>query len=90
MSNRQIKNPIISPSKIDLADYFRNPSSPKQKQYEVIRAIVLDGDSIENVTKRFGYKKSTVYSLLRDAKAGKIELFPVVKKVYSKDEPGKM
>ena len=32
------------------------------------------------MAKTFGYKKSTIYSLIRDAKAGKIKLFPIVKK----------
>jgi len=46
----------------------------------LIRAIVIDGDSIEETAKRYGYKPSTAYSLLRDSRAGKIELFPAVKK----------
>jgi len=63
-----------------LGDYFKKPVSPRQKQYETIRAIAIDGNSVEDTAKRFGYKACTVYSLLRDAKAGRIELFPVVKK----------
>jgi len=63
-----------------MADYFKNPASPKQKQYEAIRAIVIDEKPIEVATKRYGYKAGTIYSLLRDARAGKIELFPAVKK----------
>jgi transposase len=78
MTNRQNKT-LIS-TEVDLADYFKNPASSRQKHYEVIRAIAIDGESIEGAAKRYGYKGSTVYSLLRDAKAGKIELFPVVKK----------
>ena len=65
---------------INMADYFKNPASPKQKQYEAIRAIVIDEKPIEVATKRYGYKAGTIYSLLRDARAGKIELFPAVKK----------
>jgi len=65
---------------INMADYFKKPASPKQKQYEAIRAIVIDGKPIEVATKRYGYKVGTIYSLLRDARAGKIELFPAVKK----------
>lgn len=70
---------LISP-KFDLADYFKNPTSPRQKQYEAIRAIIIDGESVETVAKRYGYKTATVYSLIRDAKAGKIKLFPIVPK----------
>ena len=65
---------------INMADYFKKPGSPKQKHYEAIRAIVIDGESIEGVAKRYGYKESTVYSLLRDAGTGRVELFPAVKK----------
>ncbi|MEA3417651.1 MAG: hypothetical protein U9R02_16160 [Thermodesulfobacteriota bacterium] len=78
MTNRQ--NKILINIGIDLLDYFKNPVSHRQKQYEVIRAIAIGGESIEDAAKRYGYKASSVYSLLRDARAGKIELFPAVKK----------
>ncbi len=78
MTNRQ--NKTLINIGIDLLDYFKNPVSHRQKQYETIRAIAIGGESIEDVAKRYGYKASTVYSLLRDARAGKIELFPAVKK----------
>ena len=78
MTNRQ--NKTLIGTKVNLADYFKNPASPRQKQYETIRAIAIDGESVEDAAKRYGYKASTVYSLLRDAKAGRIELFPAVKK----------
>jgi len=64
----------------ELADYFIHPISQRQKQYEAIRAIVVDNHSIDQVAKRFGYKNSTLYALLRDVKAGKIDLFPKVAK----------
>ena len=63
-----------------MAGYFKKPASPKQKQYEAIRTIVIDGKPIEVAAERYGYKAGTIYSLLRDARAGKIELFPAVKK----------
>ena len=66
--------------RLDLAHYFNNPVTQRQKQYEVVRALVLEKQSVEVVAKRFGYKISTIYSLIRDAKAGKVELFPVVHK----------
>ena len=65
---------------INMADYFKKPGSPKQKHYEAIRAIVIDRKPIEVAAKRYGYKESTIYSLLRDAGAGRVELFPAVKK----------
>jgi transposase len=78
MTNRQ--NKTLINTWVDLLDYFKNPASHRQKQYEAIRAIAIDGESIENAAKRYGYKAGTIYSLLRDARAGKIELFPAVKK----------
>jgi len=78
MNNRQ--NSTLNKSDINLADYFKKPGSPRQRQYETIRAIAIDGESIKVVAKRYGYKISTIYSLLRDAKAGKTELFPSIKK----------
>ena len=78
MTNRQ--NKTLINVRVNLLDYFKNPVSHRQKQYEAIRAIAIGGESIEDTAKRYGYKASTVYSLIRDARAGKIELFPVVKK----------
>jgi len=45
MSNRQTKN--LKKSKIDFIEFFQNPSSPRQKQYELIRAIMVDNLSID-------------------------------------------
>jgi hypothetical protein len=66
--------------RFDLVHYFNNPTTQRQKQYEVVRALVLEKQSMDVVATKFGYKISTIYSLLRDAKAGKIELFPVIRK----------
>lgn len=66
--------------KLDLTEYFLNPISQRHKQYEMVRAVVVEEQSTEEVAKRFGYKIGTIYSYVRDAKNGRIELFPVVKK----------
>ncbi len=78
IKNRQ--NSTLKNKGIDLLDFFKKTSSQRQKQYEAVRAIVLEKQPLQNVAKLFGYKPSTLYSLLRDAKAGKVELFPVVRK----------
>jgi transposase len=70
----------LKKDKLVLADYFINPPSQRQKQYEVVRAIILENQSADTVAKKFGYKINTIYSLVRDFKAGKIELFPTVHK----------
>ena len=78
MTNRHNITQINTDS--DLAHYFNNPTTQRQKQYEAVRALVLGKQSVDAVAKKFGYKTSTIYSLLRDAKVGKIELFPVIRK----------
>ena len=64
----------------DLVRFFNEPTSSRQKHYEVVRAIVIDKLSVENVSKKYGYKISTIYSLIKDAKSGRLVLFPEVKK----------
>jgi transposase len=64
---------------VDLLNFFVNPTSTRQKQYEVVRAIIIDNLPIKDVASKFGYKVNTIYALLRDAKSGKIELFPQIK-----------
>jgi hypothetical protein len=34
--------------------------------------------AIEDAAKKFHYKTSTIYALLRDAKAGRVNLFPIL------------
>ena len=65
---------------VDLVTYFKHPLSPRQKQYEAVRAVVLDQRIVKDVAQQFGYTPATLYSLLRDAKAGRVELFPCVRK----------
>ena len=74
--NRQ--NKLLNNEPIDLLSYFQQPLSARQKHYEAVRAVVVDQQSAETVAQRFGYTTTTVYSLVRDAKAGKLELFPSV------------
>lgn len=60
----------------DLKAFFNHPASPRQRQYEAIRAVVVDQLPVEQAAQRFGYAVTTLYSLLRDLKAGTLELFP--------------
>ncbi len=65
---------------VDLTDYFTNPSSHRQKQYEAVRAIIIDKLSAELTAEKFGYKPSTVYALIKTARTGRLVLFPEVEK----------
>ena len=78
MLNRH--NTTHSNGKLDLLDFFVNPKIKQQKQYEAVRAIVVDKLSTKNVALKFNYKPSTLHSMTRDAKNGKIILFPIIKK----------
>lgn len=71
---------MIPQKSFDLKNFFLNPISLKQKQYEALRSIAIDNVSIDQAANKFGYKQNTLYSLLRDAKAQRIDLFPAVQK----------
>ncbi len=75
-----IQNNTLNNGGIDLKNFFDEPVSRRQRQYEVVRAFIKEGLPVGVVAKKFGYKASTVYSLIRDARAGKLNLFPDVKK----------
>ena len=62
-----------------LKRFFINPKIPKQRQYEAIRSIVVDKTTADVVAKKYGYSISTLYSLVRDFKAGKLSFFPLEK-----------
>ena len=64
----------------DPRDYFENPGSPRQKQYDALRMYYIEGISQEEAAARAGYSINTFRSLVRDFKAMKIDFFPVLKK----------
>jgi len=78
MSNRQ--NDTSNLDKIDLLNFFNEPASERQRQYEAVRAFIKERVPAKIIAEKFAYKTTTVYSLVRDAKAGKLNLFPEVKK----------
>ena len=66
---------------MNLLKYFLKPFSKRQKQYEAIRSFIVDKLSAEEIALKYGYQTSTVYAIIRDAKKGKLELFPDVQRV---------
>ncbi|MEA3272629.1 MAG: transposase [Patescibacteria group bacterium] len=64
----------------DPEQYFANPTSPRQRQYEAVRAIVHEQNQVQAVAKKFGYQESTIYALIRDFRGERVELFPTVNK----------
>ena len=61
---------------IDLELFFLKPDSKKQKQYEAVRAFVVDKFSAQQVADKFNYKLSSVYTFIKNAKSGEIDFFP--------------
>lgn len=73
-------NNTLSYKMVDLIQYFDVPATNRQRQYEAVRALVKDHMAIEDISEKFGYKSATIKALVRDAKSGKLKLFPEVKK----------
>lgn len=57
------------------AEFFRRPLIPAQRQYEALRAYLLEGLSATEVAEKFGYTSATLYSLCRDFRLGRLALF---------------
>jgi len=60
---------------IDLVDYFKNPKTSGQKRYEAIRTYIVNEASAKEVSDYFGYKESSIYTMVKAAKSGQIQLF---------------
>ena len=56
------------------AEQFARPVEPNQRRYEALRYF-LEGASAEDVAARFGYTRASVETLVRDYRAGRLELF---------------
>ena len=46
-----------------LRSFFLKPSNPLQRQYEVLRAVLVDEQPMQEVAERFGYRYDTVRAL---------------------------
>ncbi|HED37533.1 MAG TPA: transposase [Ignavibacteria bacterium] len=65
---------------INLKLFFSRPVLKKQKQYEAVRSFVIDELSAQEAADKFGYKLSTVYTFIKNAKSGDLDFFPDQKK----------
>ena len=63
----------------NILNFFLKPKEARQRQYEALRAIIVDKTPIDIVAKKYDYSISTLYSLVRDLKTGKLILFSEVK-----------
>jgi len=60
---------------MDAAKFFRNPSTPGQKQYEALRLHYMDGVPGREAARRFGYTYAAFNSLKQKFKAGSVKFF---------------
>ncbi len=66
--------PARSPQQRD-ARAFTAPEQPNQRRYEAVRAFFVDGLTHTQAGERFGYTRWGMVNLVRDWRAGKLELF---------------
>ncbi|RJP32512.1 MAG: hypothetical protein C4527_06030 [Candidatus Omnitrophota bacterium] len=59
----------------DLKAYFLDPRTARHRQYEALRAYVLEELPAAEVARRFGFTEKSLYALAHDLRAGKLELF---------------
>ncbi|MCA1698245.1 MAG: hypothetical protein LC790_04800 [Actinobacteria bacterium] len=57
------------------AERFALPVAPNQRRYEALRCYFVEGASAEQVAQRFEYTRATIETLVRDYRAGRLELF---------------
>jgi len=53
---------------MDIAFYFESPQNLCQRQYETLRAFLYEKKSADEVAEKYGYTKSTIYSMARNFK----------------------
>ena len=71
------------------AEYFTAPRHPNQRRYEALRAYFTEGLTVAEAGARAGYTRSSMASLLRDFRAGRLELFAPPGKPGPKTAPAK-
>ena len=47
-----------------LRSFFLNPSNPLHRQYEVLRAVLVEEQPMQEVAQRFGYRYDSVRALV--------------------------
>ena len=62
------------------AEWFTAPGQVSQRRYEALRAYYVDGLTCEQAGARFGYTRWAMVDLVRQHRAGKLQLFAAPKK----------
>lgn len=79
--------PVVSPK--PGWEYFAAPAGVNQRRYEALRAYFAADASIGQIAEQFGYTRSAMASLLRDHRAGKLDLFAQRARSGPKSAPAK-
>jgi transposase-like protein len=70
-------------------EHFAAPAGVNHRRYEALRAYFAGDASIGQVAEQFGYTRSAMASLLRDHRAGKLQLFAAPGRSGPKSAPAK-
>ena len=57
------------------AEWFTAPEQPNQRRYEALRAFHVEGLTHAQAAKRFGYTRWGMVNLVREHRAGQLEMF---------------
>src|SRR5439155_26938795 len=78
----------ISSPKHASRELFTGPTQVNQRRYEALRAYYAEGLTLAAAGSRFGYTRATMASLVRDFRAGRLDLFTPPGKPGRKSGPG--
>ena len=70
-------------------EYFTRPAQPNQRRYEALRAFFTEDLTVAEAGTRVGYTRASMASLIRDFRAGRLELFAPPGKPGPKTSPAK-
>ena len=70
-------------------EYFTAPRHPNQRRYEALRAYFTEDLTVAEAGARAGYTRASMASLLRDFRAGKLQLFAPPGKPGPRTAPAK-
>ncbi len=63
-----------------MAAWFTAPEQPNQRRYEALRSFYVDGLTHAQAAERFGYTRWGVVNLVREHRAGRLNLFAEARK----------
>jgi hypothetical protein len=71
------------------SEFFTAPAQPNQRRYEALRAYFVERVSVAEAGARVGYTRASMASLLRDFRAGGVQMFAPPAKPGPKSSPAK-